>query len=361
MVKQLRVTISDVAREAGVSKATVSLVLNGRTSNVAISEATQAVVKAAAQRLGYAPNQAARALASRRAYSITMLISNLDNPFFLEIASAAAQATTLRDYQLNLVDASQPDAKLRALEHLRGGGTDGLIITIGQDSTRGRVLDALRGLASQGMPVVLLLERSPDAAIPAIRVDNEAAAYQITSHLLRLGHRRIAFFGLTGTEDPFHELGTPASRVKGYRRALAEADVSFDPSWLLEHPSATPSGGSTLMERLLDGTGPSVTATVCFNDIMAIGALSACNRRGVQVPHEMAVVGFGGIEIGQYTHPPLTTVQHPRALLGQIAVQTLFDLMEGTPLAELERIVPTELVVRASCGATARSSYADGR
>jgi DNA-binding LacI/PurR family transcriptional regulator len=351
-MKQLRVTISDVAREAGVSKATVSLVLNGRTSNVAISEATQATVKAAAQRLGYTPNQAARALASRRSYSITMLISNLDNPFFLEIASAAAQATTPREYQLNLVDASQPDAKLRALDHLRGGGTDGLIITIGQDSTRGYVLDALRGLASQGMPVVLLLERSPAPTIPAIRVDNEAAAFQITNHLLGLGHRRIAFLSLAGTEDPLHELGTPVSRFKGYRRALAEAGVAFDQSWLLEDPNPTPAGGSALMHRLLDRSGAPVTAVVCFNDLMAIGAISACNRRGVQVPNEMAVVGFGGIDMGQYTHPPLTTIQHPRTLLGQLAVQTLFDLMEGTPLAELERIVPTELVVRASCGAT---------
>lgn len=352
----MRVTISDVAREAGVSKATVSLVLNGRTGTVTISDTTQATVRAVAQRLGYTPNQAARALASRRAYSITMLLGNLGNPFFLEIAAAAATATSLRDYQLNLVDASQPAAQLRVLEQLRGGGTDGIIITIGQSSTRGPILDALRALTTQGMPVVLLLERSPDARIPAICVDNEAASYELTSHLLRQGHRRLAFIGLHGTEPVANPLGTPALRYQGYRRALADAGITFDPAWLLETASATASSGREQMQLLLAQGPARPTAAICYNDLMAIGALSTCNERGVRIPSEMAVVGFGGIEMGQFTCPPLTTVQHPRALLGQLAVHTVFNLVDGTPPAEIERIVPTELIVRSSCGAPHPSS-----
>ncbi len=354
-MNEARVTIAEVARVAGVSKATVSLVLNERSTSVAISDTTKATVRAVAERLGYIPNEAARALRGRRTGVITMIVANVSNPFYLDIASAAAAATSRRDHQLILIDGSHTASKLEALSRLRGRGSDGLIIATGYHSTHGTELEAIRDLVSRSVPVVLILDSSPDPSVSAIRIDNAHAAYLGARHLLQLGHRRIANLGLEGTE-PLVDVGsTQAERYRGYKQAVAEFDLAPNPEWLVQASAPTLATGRESMLRLLQAPGPRPTAVLAFNDLMGMGALRACFELGVRVPDEMAIVGFGGIEAGQFTSPSLTTVDFPRHELGQAAVTRLLDQLDGAALPETEEILPVQLVIRESCGAALRS------
>jgi LacI family transcriptional regulator len=350
-MKSGRVTIAEVARVAGVSKATVSVVLNGRTDAVAISQATQATVIETARRLGYTPNYAARALRRQRSGVVNLLISTLINPYFTEITAAAHTAAEARDYQLNIIDVSQPGTKSRALEQLRGGGADGVIVATGLSNTQGADLDLLQEMVRRGLPAVLLLDRSPDPAIPGIRVDHEAGIYLGVRHLLDLGHRRIGFLTVEGTYPaPSDEVTSRADRFRGYQRALREAGLSFEPAWLYQGQSATLAVGQTLTHALLASPAPRPTALIAANDQLAIGALRAAYEAGARVPDDLAVVGFGGIELGRYTTPALSTVDNPRAMMGQLATETLLDLLRGIAPAEIERIVPIRFLVRESCG-----------
>lgn len=352
---QSRVTIAEVARAAGVSNATVSIVLNGRTGVVSISEATQATVIAAAQRLGYTPNYAARALRRQRSGVLNLLISTLINPYFTEITAAAHAAAERRDYQLNIIDVSQAGTKSRALEQLRGGGADGVIVATGLSNTQGSDLEMLQELVRRGLPAVLLLDRSPEPAIPGIRVDHNEGLRLGTAHLLALGHQRVGFLTVEGSYPPNpSEQTSRADRFRGYTRAYRAAGLRYEPSWIFQGPSPTLEVGRMLTRALLNGPSPRPTAVIAANDQLAIGALRAAYELGARVPDDLAILGFGGIELGRYTNPALSTVDNPRALMGQLATETLLGLLDGIMPDEIERILPVQLLVRESCGAAAR-------
>ncbi|CAA9575569.1 MAG: hypothetical protein AVDCRST_MAG18-2502 [uncultured Thermomicrobiales bacterium] len=359
-----RVTIAEVARVAGVSKATVSLVLNDRASAVAISAATQASVLDVAARLGYEPNHAARTLRSRRTNVVTLLISQLANPFFTGIAAALQVAAAARGYELHIVDVSDPEVKIQALRQLRGGGSDGLIIATGHHSTLGAELDVVRDLVRRGLPAVMILDRSPDPAIPAFRVDNEAVGHLATVHLLRLGHRHIAFLTVHGTDPLDQQRSSKADRARGYRRALEEAGILFEPAFILQGPAGvpgTPALGRNLLRALLALPHPRPTAAFTTNDLTALGVLRAAHEAGVRVPEDLALVGIGGIELGGYAIPALTTIEHPRAELARLAMATLADQLAGHPPPEIERVLPIGLHIRESCGAVSDVVETRGR
>jgi len=181
-----------------VSKATVSLVLNGRDRPVRISAATREAVADWAVRLGYQPNYAARSLRRRKSNVITLLVWRLSSAYFTEIAAGVRAATERRGYDVNVVDAGPVDAEVRALHHVRSGASDGVIVATGYHTTRGPALEALRDLAAHGGPLVMLLDRSPDPRIPSIRIDDEHGAYLATRHLTALGHRRIGHISILG-------------------------------------------------------------------------------------------------------------------------------------------------------------------
>ncbi len=191
-------TIGHVARAAGVSKATVSLVLNGRDGAARLSAATHALVADWAERLAYQPNYAARSLRRRRSNVITLLVWRLSSAYFTEIAAGVRAATERQGYDVNVVDAGPVDAEVRALHHMRSGASDGVIVATGNHTRRGPALTALRDLAEHGAPLVMLLDRSPDPRIPSIRIDDEHGAYLATRHLIGLGHRRIGHISILG-------------------------------------------------------------------------------------------------------------------------------------------------------------------
>lgn len=348
-----RVTIVEVAHDVGVSAATVSLVLNGRDRDLQISEATATAVREAAERLGYTPNHAARSLRRSRTNTLTILVYALLNPFYADIARSARLAAAARGYKLHIVETLGPEAEQEALHNLQSGDSDGVIVATMRHRAYPWVPETFHDVVTRGLAAVTLLDSSIDPAIPAIRIDDEADAHLAVTHLTRLGHRQIAY--LTDRTAAELETGRPGhayDRYRGYRRALAEADVTFDPTWVLTGQWSL-DGGRAMVRELLGRGTPRPTALFCFNDLIAIGALRGLYEAGVRVPDDIAVVGFDGIEPTAFTTPALTTVEHSRDDLGRLAVETLLGLLDGREPATPDLVLPGRLVVRESCGTPA--------
>jgi DNA-binding LacI/PurR family transcriptional regulator len=344
-----------VALAAGVSKATVSLVLNARDRPMRISAATRDTVASWAARLGYQPNYAAQSLRRRRSNVITLLVWRLSSAYFTEIAAGVRAATERSGYDVNVVDAGPVDAEVRALQQVRSGASDGVIVATGYHTTRGPALEALCDLAEHGAPLIMLLDRSPDPRIPSIRIDDEHGAYLATRHLISLGHTKIGHISILGGRLDDDDGSPMYDRYRGYLRALAEAGLHPDPATIVQGPGLM-YGGRGSAHELLARPAERPTAIFVYNDLVAIGVLRALYEAGVRVPDDIAIVGFHGLEFGQYTTPALTTVGHARAELGQMGANLLLELIAGNTSAELvgEQVLPVELLIRESCGGAGR-------
>ena len=198
-------TSADVARLAGVSQATISLVLNGRASNVRISDETRDRVISAAAQLGYTPNHAARSLRQRRTNIITFVLPTLDNPYFSDVVRAAQTAAHQHGYAVSVIPAKTKPGEFHALSFLQGAAFDGIIVAGRENCTA----PELKQLAARGVAVVVLQEQSPDPSIQSVSVDLEAGGYMATRHLIDLGHRRIAH-----VTERLHEPGTRRDRLE---------------------------------------------------------------------------------------------------------------------------------------------------
>lgn len=333
-------TAMDVARRAGVSQTTVSLVLNGGAAQAGLSAATQARVRQAAAELGYTPNRAARNLRRQRTGSITFISPDIGNPYFAEVIVAAQAVAQQRGYLVDIIAAGDEAEKLQAIDRLRGGVSDGVITT----SPTQAIWDGLRALSARGVACVTLQDQGDDPAIPAVCIDLERGGLTATRHLLGLGYRRIVH--VSGRQSfPLRA----RERVHGFRRALQEAGLPDGPDSVIEGANSM-AGGAAAVEALLQRPGPRPEALFVFNDLMAVGVLHALRRHGLRVPEDMAVVGFDGIALGAFTTPALTTVEHPRAALGREAAGSLIRLMERDAAGVPSTLLPGHLVVRESCG-----------
>jgi DNA-binding LacI/PurR family transcriptional regulator len=351
-------TLEEVARQAGVSKTTASVVLNGRSEQVRISEATRARVMEVADRLGYVPDHAARSLRRRQTGIITLLLWRLSSPFFSEIASGVAEVAGVRDYEVSVIDAHDLEAELRALNHLRQGSADGVIVSVNRQRVIGPASDGLLRLMQRGLPVIVLLDHSPDPSIPSIRVDDVGGGYLATKHLLDLGHRRIAHFTWDDVPLDGEEPDAGNARYRGYRQALSDAGVEFEPTWVTVGPRGS-AGGVELARRFVAAhPDPATRPTAIFatNDLIAIGSMRGFHEAGLRVPDDVAIVGFHGVELGSLTIPSLTSVELGSTELGRLGAEALFALLEGSKVVESERVLPVRLVVRESCGARTRSA-----
>ena len=336
---QLTVTGQHVAALAGVSKSAVSVVLNGNGTRHGLSQTTQERVQAAALALGYMPNLAASSLRRRRCKTITLVTTDLGNRFFADVAAAAETEARARGYVLNIVSAPTSEAEADLLQRQCNGTTDGLLIHGATDRPQG----VLAGLAARGIACVLLQDPGAGEAIPCVRADIEQGGFLATSHLLSLGHTAIAH--ITDRRTARHARN---ERLEGYRRALGE--TSSDPR-LVVHGDNSMAGGADAMSELLALPNPP-TAVFAYNDQMAFGAMHILARRGLRVPEDVAVVGFDGTDLGAFSIPALTTIEHPRQELGRLAAAAVLDQLAGrTPPPT--QILPIRLVVRRSCGAHA--------
>ncbi len=331
-----RPTSADVATEAGVSRTTVSFVMNGRT-DVKIPPATRLRVTKAAERLGYHAHASARQLAAGRSHMLALVLRQTP----AQIAGDAVLAETLRgiataarvDGYRVMIEPLEPDGLHSYSGLLRAQHADGLIIS-------GPRLDdpQLAELVHDGFPVVLQ-GSLPDLEVPSVDVDNVAGARGAVEHLIALGHQRIACI----TNAPL-VYSAATERLSGYREALAQGGLAEDPDLIEEAAFDAPSGHAAML-ALLERTD--LDAVFVASDVVALGAIGALREAGRRVPDGVSVVGFDDIPLAPYVDPPLTTVRLPAFELGQAAGRALLDRI-ADPAASERTLLSTELIVRAS-------------
>lgn len=334
--KPARVTVHDVARRAGVSQPTVSLVISGNPT-ARVAPATRERVLSAVRELGYRPNVLARGLVQSRSYSLGIVIPDLRNPFFIDVVSGAERVAADEGFAVLLCNAMEVPAQ-RHVEALRGRQIDGIIIdALGAAS--------LPDEALAGINVVLIdePENAHRGVVRGVVSDAPAAGRLAAEHLLALGHRRLGVLGPASDAWGFR------MRERGFLQTLRAAGVSVDSEWLRRAP-ATVAGGYAAMQALLAATTDGATrptALFCLSDLMALGALKACAEAGVAVPRQLSIVGCDDIETARLVTPALTTVAVPARELGARAARMLIRLLRGETVPPAKPL-PVRLVVRGS-------------
>jgi LacI family transcriptional regulator len=334
-----------VARLAGVSRTTVSFVLNN-VPGVKITQETRQRVLEAARELNYYPTAAARSLASGKTRRIGLILGEGQKrlsadaflPTFLQGVTASVHR---RSYLLVLQMAEDVPSHEAYVRLIREQQVDGLIIS-GPRSD-----DPLLAELEEDQFPLILHGRLKDCAIPCVDVDNKAGAYQAVTHLIGLGHQRVGFV----SNAPLSYAGTQ-DRFAGYRQALTEHDLPLD-DYLVGTAAFLPETGEAAMEELL-ALPERPTAVFAASDVVAIGVMGAIQAAGLKIPDDVAVVGFDDIFLAAHTQPPLTTVRVPAYGLGWTAAEILISLIEGEE--EVSAVtLETELVIRDSCGAKRRA------
>jgi LacI family transcriptional regulator len=336
-----RITSQDVAKAAGVSRTTVSLVLN-KVSGIKISPATRQKVLDAASDLGYVPNAAARALASQRAHIVGLLLARRSHhlssdAFITQIMEGLLDVFHQHDLCL-LIDIVDPEHQKDAYVQLaRAKRIDGILFS-------GPRLDdeALRLLEDENFPTVLI-GHIPETGLCMVDIDNRAAARMAVEHLIGLGHRRIAC--ITNAQPSY---AAAVERLDGYVQALHAAGLEEDPA-LVRYGDFTIESGYECMRELLE-SNVSFSAAFVASDTLALGAKAALSERGLAVPQDVALVGFDDLPTARYMDPPLTTVHLPVADLARQASEAMIGVLNGDPSECRSIVLDTHLVVRQSCG-----------
>lgn len=338
-----RVTSQDVAEKAGVSRTTVSLVLNN-VPGVKISPQTRRRVLDAARELNYVPEAAAQALASRRARIIGLIL--IRNPHQISTDAFLTQILdglieTIRPSGMRLlIDIVEPQhQKETYLQLIQAKHIDGIILSGPRYDD-----DALSSLLEVNFPAVLL-GQIPDSDFAFVDVDNRAAANTAVAHLINLGHSRIACI----TNAPLSYTAA-LDRLTGYKQALKENGLALD-SELIRYGDFVIESGYRQMHSLL-ASNVTMTAVFIGSDTLAYGAVAAIRERGLRIPQDIAVVGFDDIPFSRYSDPPLTTVRLPAGDLARRSAEILSQLLAGDEPESKQVILETQLVVRDSCGAS---------
>lgn len=343
-----RPTSADVARRAGVSRTTVSFVLNERRDVRLRPETRRRVLQAAAE-LGYRPHGPARQLAVGESRALGLVL--IQRPE--QIAVDGLLAETLRGlgtaaqaagYRV-LLEPHEPGSR-SYLELIAASHVDGLVISGPRSDDPG-----LRDLAREGRPVVIQ-GSAPGVGCPSVDVDNEAGARRAVEHLLELGHERIGCI----TNAPLGYTAA-AERLAGYEAALRVAGLEPDPRHVAEG-AFDPESGAAAIERLLDAD-PELTAVFVASDVVALGAIAAARARGRRIPDDLSIVGFDDIPLAAHFDPPLTTIRVPAHDLGLTVGRALIERIAGRPVAE-RTLLPIELVVRGSTGPPRRRARRGG-
>jgi LacI family transcriptional regulator, galactose operon repressor len=318
--------------------ATVSRVVNEKGP---VREATRCRIRRLVEKLRYVPHGAARSLITRKTHTLGVLLPDLFGEFFSELIRGIDAAVRRRGYHLLVSGYHEDPAETREVLRAIRGRVDGLIALSPQLDQR-----TFEENLPEGVPVVFLNAAVSRRGSVSIRVDNSGGAFAMARHLLGLGHRKIAFVtGPAGNHDA-------RERLRGFRQALkgrsGEGPVVIAGDFREET-------GYQAAPRMLAAVPPP-TAAFAANDAMAIGLLSAFRELRVQVPEDMALAGFDDIPIARFITPPLTTVRVPIAELGSRAAARLFEVLDEEPAPRRrEEVLPTTLVIRASCGAPGKT------
>lgn len=332
-------TLDDIAKRSGVSRSTVSRVINGQPY---VRQEVRERVLRVIQETGFHPNLAARALASQRSWMIGLVLprnvsSFFADPYFPRLTQGIARACNLYNYTLGLFLISTPIDEEKIFSRLsRRGFLDGILVQSGEIGDQ-----LIERLINLTIPVVVAGRPFHTNDVSYIDVDNVAAAYEAVTHLIQLGYRKIGT--ITGALTSTVSL----DRKEGYLRALLDAGLKLDKNLIVEG-DFTETGGYLAMQCLLPAQPDAVFAA---SDVMALGAMRAVREVGLRVPEDIAFVGFDDLPVATMANPPLTTIHQPIAEFGEKAVEMLIDLIENGVKPPRCVIMDTELVIRESCGA----------
>ncbi|OLP57861.1 LacI family transcriptional regulator [Xaviernesmea oryzae] len=335
-----RVTVVDIAKAAGVSKSTVSLVLQGSSL---VNDVTRTKVSAVMRDLGYVYNRGAANLRQAGANSkiIGVVVNDLTNGFFAELAVGVDMVVQSAGFVQFLSNTSESlDRQREVIASMREHGISGLILS----PARGTKAADLKPLVSAGIPVVVAVRNVPGAKVSAIVSDNHDGVFAAVRHLVSLGHRRIAFLGGFGDTAVFKE------RLDGYRDAIAGCQLPADETLIVDAAPSRAGGLEAIGQALMIADKP--TAAICFNDAVAFGACDGLRARGIEPGKDFALVGFDDVIEAKTAVPALTTVSVDPQGMGRRGAQLLLkQISAGKP--EPETIVSSvRLVVRESCGAS---------
>jgi LacI family transcriptional regulator len=329
------VSLNDVARAAGCSASTVSRVL--RTPHVVRDEVAQRVL-AAVRKLGYTPNNAARALRSRRTRVIGAVLPTLEHAIYAHLANALESRLTAAGYSL-IVTTSGFDARkeLEQTQLMIERGAEGVAL-VGDAHAR----ELYEFLSLRNVPYINTYVYTPQAVHPCVGFDNRRAAGQITKYLLSLGHSEIAM--LTGARKDNDRV---RARIEGVEEALQEHGLTITQERIVEGPYAITAGRNGMRKLLNLPVRPE--AVICMSDVLAFGCLAECTAAGIAVPRDMSITGFDDLDFAAHLNPPLTTMQVPAVEMGAQAGRFLMDALEGkSPLDRVE--LEARLIIRGTTG-----------
>jgi DNA-binding LacI/PurR family transcriptional regulator len=341
-----RPTLADVAREAGVTHATVSNVISGR---VHVAEATRTRVEAAIAALGYEPNLVARSLVSRRTMLLALIVPRITNPFYAEVALELEGRVAEHEYHLVICNTRNEPAEGRSqLQRLSRRWIDGAIVMPG--GVDAADVDAV---SRRGLVVVpcLWAEEARQPAMPGVDLDFAAGGALAATHLLGLGHRRLGMIVESRPDGCIAHV----RRVDGFRAALAQSGVEIPPTREVTG-DGTLDGGRAAAELLLRQPNRP-TAIFATNDLMALGVIEAALDQGLPVPAALSVVGFDDIPLARHVRPRLTSVAMPRAELVTSILHLLLPTLGGQRLARERVLIPPSLVPRDSTARVKNGSH----
>lgn len=330
----MKVKIVDVAREANVSVATVSRVVNNIPL---VNEETRERVLAAIKRTGYKPNAIARSLKIQRTNTIGIMIPDITNPYYTEIVRGAEDVCGIYHYNIILTNTDfDPDKERKALNVLIEKQCDG-IIYVGKDLSE----EMQKELIDASSEVVLSCVPDNSGFLSGVLINNELAAYELATEILKMGHRKFLLFF-----DEVEEGYIYQERKKGFLKAFAEWNIEFDDSRVLEAKLSL-SGGYHMMEEAIN-SGVDFTCVFCFNDQTALGAIRYAEEQGKKIPEDISVCGFNNFWIAEWTRPQITTVAQPMYDIGAISTRMLIKMCEKEDQTIKNVLVPHEVLIRGS-------------
>ena len=326
-------TIKDIAKMAGVSTATVSRALNGGTG---VNEDTKKRILQICNDFGYQPNELARGLASQKTYTVGVVVADIINSYWPVVFRGIEDVMSQYGYTIVFFNTDYDAQKEHnALQHLRNGRLDGLIISMSN-----YVTDECMALVNMNYPLVMVGQMLDEVKCPKVGCNNFSSAYTMTEYLLKAGHRKIAHVA------GHFETKTGLQRLNGYKTAMQDYGIEIDPSWIISTDYFETNATSKTKALLKEGLD--VTALFAANDALAAGCYRAIMELGLRIPEDISVAGHDDIEISSLIHPQLTTMHQQRRKIGQTAACKLLTAMEGHEVKEDIVIVPTTLVERTS-------------
>lgn len=334
------VSIKDIAEAAGTTHSTVSRALRDSPK---ISEETRERIQDLAQEMGYTPNAVAQSLQTDRTNAIGLVVTSIADPFFADVVKGVEEVAQPAGFSVLLNSShNDPDQEIQAIETFHRRRVDGLLVASSRVGSH--YVDRMSQI---DVPVVLINSEGKEnlGFLHSVTVDDQSGIRQAVRHLVDQGHRRIGYLG--AQNRPLSN----QRRKDGYVNALEENGIHPQEEWIeiapiIEtEPENDVKAAEALMPNLFEA---GVTALLCFNDMVAIGALKACRGQEIRVPEDISIVGFDGIDMAAHVAPPLTTIHQPRREMGNIAMQMLDNLIDGASVQN--RVLAPRFVRRESTG-----------